>query len=471
MESFEFGLVRKLCTCRNLLVRSYPSSVREIRFLTMHETSFRHSLWKLFAGTWLYWLLGNGFTKTPQLKSISSLRAEEPVVNTDHCDGGFEYSDAILIENDARFVFQFIQTAMDNGATVTNYTEAKSVTRRSDGLWSVDILDKVSGETFSVYSKVLVNACGPLVDQYNQLSGQTTTHRHKFSKGVHLIVNQITQSNRILTFFADDGRLFFAIPMGNKTCIGTTDTRVDSPFPSVTDDDREFILNNINKRLNLQAPLTRQDIISERCGVRPLVVKGDGNESSDWLQMSRKHAIEASHSNRYISIFGGKLTDCINVGEEICQEISKMEISFPHDSEKWYGEPPSSVRDGFLRQCHALNLDEISPNSAGEKQGERLWRLYGERAFSLLDTIGADATAAKILVAGSGYMKCEFEYIAKHEMVTTLEDFLRRRSKLALTRRHTDLKASKGLREACDILFGEQAQSKWDAYFQTTQVF
>ena len=248
-------------------------------------------------------------------------------------------------------------------------------------------------------------------------------------------------------------------------------TRVDSPFPSVTDDDREFILNNINKRLNLQAPLTRQDIISERCGVRPLVVKGDGNESSDWLQMSRKHAIEASHSNRYISIFGGKLTDCINVGEEICQEISKMEISFPHDSEKWYGEPPSSVRDGFLRQCHALNLDEISPNSAGEKQGERLWRLYGERAFSLLDAIGADATAAKILVDGSGYMKCEFEYIAKHEMVTTLEDFLRRRSKLALTMRHTDLKASKGLREACDILFGEQAQSKWDAYFQTTQVF
>ena len=32
MESFELGLVRKLCKSRNHLIRSYPSTVQEIRF-------------------------------------------------------------------------------------------------------------------------------------------------------------------------------------------------------------------------------------------------------------------------------------------------------------------------------------------------------------------------------------------------------------------------------------------------------
>ncbi len=56
--------------------------------------------------------------------------------------------------------------------------------------------------------------------------------------------------------------------MGPRTCIGTTDTRVESPVARVTDEDRRFVLDNINKRLALPKPLTEADVIAERCGVR-----------------------------------------------------------------------------------------------------------------------------------------------------------------------------------------------------------
>ena len=83
-------------------------------------------------------------------------------------------------------------------------------------------------------------------------------------------MDKIIPERKVLTFFADDGRLFFVIPMGPKSCIGTTDTKVKSMPPVVTEEDREFILDNINKRLNLSKPITKEDIIAERCGVRPL---------------------------------------------------------------------------------------------------------------------------------------------------------------------------------------------------------
>ncbi len=250
MESYEFGLVRKLCMSRNHLMRSYPSTVQEIRFYTVHERAFRHGRLKLLAGTWAYWLMGNMFTRTPRWLTLRTMAREEPIIRQDGVDGGIEYSDAFLRDNDARFVWNFIRGAMDHGCIASNYTESLGARREGDQ-WVVQARDVLTGRVFDVRARTLINACGPQVDDHNQRSGVSTVHRHVFSKGIHLIVPRLTAHNRVLTFFADDGRLFFVIPMGPRTCIGTTDTRVESPHTGVEPADRAFVLNNINKRLQL----------------------------------------------------------------------------------------------------------------------------------------------------------------------------------------------------------------------------
>ena len=90
-------------------------------------------------------------------------------------------------------------------------------------------------------------------------------HRIVYSKGIHLIVPRLTthDHHRVLAFFDDTQRLFYVIPMGRRSVIGTTDTRVDTPFTEVTDDDIDFLLGQIDPRLDLDAPLTRADIIAE----------------------------------------------------------------------------------------------------------------------------------------------------------------------------------------------------------------
>ena len=104
------------------------------------------------------------------------------------------------------------------------------------------LINNRSNEEFEIRSKIIINACGPYVDNQNQLSDQTTEHHHVFSKGIHLIVPRIIENERVLTFFADDGRMFFAIPMGGRTMIGTTDTPVNSPNTEVTEQDRQFVI-------------------------------------------------------------------------------------------------------------------------------------------------------------------------------------------------------------------------------------
>ncbi len=50
-------------------------------------------------------------------------------------------------------------------------------------------------------------------------------------------------------------------------------------------------------------------------------------------------------------------------------------------------------------------------------------------------------------------------------MVVALDDFLRRRSKIALVERREVIRDSQGIMDACHILFGDEAQARYDEYF------
>ena len=469
LENFEFPLVRTLCRSRNELIRSYPTNIREIRFYATIDTrtqGLMRSLPALYAGTWLYWLMGAAFTRRPRWLSRSRIAVEEPCVNSAVMKGGVEYSDAYLVDNDARFVFGFVRSALNHGATVANYIDVEQSACDDAGQWSTTAVDRVTGSRITIRSRVLLNATGPYVDLLNAKNGVQTRARHLFSKGIHIIVNRVTTSSRVLTFFDDTNRMFFVIPMGHRSLIGTTDTRVERPECDVTDADRRVLFDNINRRLTLPAPLGPDDIISERCGVRPLAVEDTAHtEDTEWISLSRKHIIDVERDRRHISIFGGKLTDCLNVGHEVAEVVRGFGIELRRSTARWYGEPTHALSAAFKAEARRLRIDQRSDESTYETLSDRLWRRYGIGAFGLLEEIGRHPDAARPIIAGTQYRVCELELAARSEMIVTLEDFLRRRTKIAQIIRRSDLRQADGLLRACKILFGADAQERYDEYF------
>jgi len=339
LENYELWLVFKLCRSRNRLMRAYPANIRQIGFYAALDTSAPYKPWFAGLGALGYWIIGQFGTKAPRLLSSAKIEREEPAVDTSSVAGGIEYFDGILVDNDARFVFSFVRAAIEAGAAAANYVELVSA-ERVDGRWAATVRDVDRGDEFTVTATTMVNAAGPFVDELNEEWGVRSDHRIVYSKGIHLVVPRLTtrDHHRVLAFFDDTQRLFYVIPMGRRSVIGTTDTRVDTPFTEVTDDDIDFLLGQINARLDLETPLTRADIIAERTGVRPLVVPtsqrrrswlrrsgGDADPSTvDWTKLSRKHAVETDRARSIVTIFGGKLTDCLNVGKEVADEIEAL---------------------------------------------------------------------------------------------------------------------------------------------------
>lgn len=465
LENYELNLVRKLSLSRNRLLKAYPSNITELGFLAALDQSSPFPPWLAALGSSAYWAIGNFQTQRPQILGPEEIKSEEPLINTDNVRGGVEYFDAYLRDNDSRFVFGFIRSAIEAGAVATNYVELES-TERDGSRWNAVLRDVESGRELRISAGAIINAAGPFVDELNEGWDNHTENRIVYSKGIHLVVPQLTPNERVLAFFDDTQRLFYVIPMGRRSVIGTTDTRVDTPFTEVTAEDRRFLLEQINSRLDLDHPLTVDDIIAERCGVRPLVVKNDGNDRRDidWTTLSRKHEIEVDHVHRIVTIFGGKLTDCLNVGEEVADAVESLGYVLEPDREDWFGEPTDEVKQDFLRQARRMKLDDLRHKKGVEPLSERLWRRYGRRAFAMLDEIRHDPTMGEDIMDSADYLRVELHHAARHEMVVRLEDFMLRRSKIDLVVRTENLRASPGLREVAEILFGDHADEKLNEY-------
>ena len=426
------------------------------------------------AGGGRHWAIGLFGTGRPRLYDPAETKQQEPKIDVTGLRGAIEYRDAYLVDNDSRFVFAFVRSAIEAGAAAANYVELVTAERVADR-WEVRLCDTDSGREFATSARTIVNATGPFVDGLNQQWGLTTRHRIVYSKGIHLVVPRLTTRfhDRVLAFFDDTRRLFYVIPMGHRSVIGTTDTRVDAPFTNVTDDDRAFLLGQINKRLDLSAPLTSADVIAERSGVRPLVVDaGRGRaelDDVDWTALSRKHAVERDDDVAVVTVFGGKLTDCLNVGEEVAAEVERLGVPLERDLRNWYGEPARATRKEFYRQAKLMKLDRLreTPHGVHEPLTDRLWRRYGRRAFGMLEAIRADPRMGEDVMESADYLRVELHNAAEFEMIVTLDDFMRRRSKIDLVVPDPEIRASRGLAEVAEILFGADAQRRLDDYWAT----
>lgn len=465
LQSLEFALVYKLCRSRAKLMKNYPNRIKPVGFLATIDENAPASLLAIWFGSWLYWLIGLFSTSMPKVRDRAMSVSYEPALAGQRFGGSVQYFDGLLLDNDARFVWDFIAKARGFGATVRNYVRVNSG-KFEDGVWQLQLLDTnprvaasdranvTHSSLVEVTSGAVINAAGPFASVLNQQLGSDPGARLVLSKGIHLVVPKITKDDRVLAFWDEEGRLFYVLPMHDRSVIGTTDTRVSDPFTQVSDDDRDFVLRQINRSLNLSTPLNKQDIIAERCGVRPLVASSrrqqKNSDQVDWHKMSRKHVVTVDPARKLVSIFGGKLTDCLNVGEEIRAEM--RHLGFSVSKQKWFGE------DQISRKKAKLALAQLVQHFR-EKTGGELWseslarglfRRHGVAALKIASEAKSEDLAP--VFEGLDFSFAELAFIANNELVVTADDLLRRRTPLAIVRSHSNISANQKLQDLIEGL-------------------
>ena len=113
-------------------MKAYPDNIKEISFLATLDRTAPYRPWFAALGATAYWGIGLFGTRRPRVFDAEQLEEVEPVIDTSTARGAVQYQDAYLVDNDSRFVFSFVRSAVEAGAAVANYVELVSAERVGD---------------------------------------------------------------------------------------------------------------------------------------------------------------------------------------------------------------------------------------------------------------------------------------------------------------------------------------------------
>jgi len=456
LENAEFRLVQEALHERNRMFRNaphyskpLPTTIPIFRFLSgmlnaplkfaglMNKPAERGAAVIKIGLTMYDWYTRNDdATPNHDFKMKRASLNDYPKLNKDivctatYYDGWMPYPERICIDliRDAE--------AANGDALALNYLRA------SDGEKdSVTLTDEITGETYTVKPKVVINAAGPWIDFVNQAIGQQT----KFiggTKGSHLMLDhpELHEACGGHEFFFEnnDGRIVLIFPFHNRVMVGTTDIRIDDPEEAVcTDDEIDYILSMIPKVFP-SINIDRSHIVYTFSGVRPL----PSSEDSRTGTISRDHSIrsvakgESGFDYPIHSLVGGKWTSWRAFSEQTADTAlkdlnQKRKVDTKHLA---IGGGLAYPSDDEAKKLWLQNLQQKTELPL--EQLEILFERYGTHAEKVAEFISAENDSP--LKRVPGYTKREVTFIAQSESVLHLDDFLQRRSALAILGYGTD---------------------------------
>ena len=304
------GLVHEASVEKKIIHQIAPHLAEPLPFIfPTYRGNKNWQLWQLKIGVKIYDLLcgGRNLGKSSWLTAQATLQTV-PGLRDENLTGAVRYYDGFT--NDARLVLDTLRSAANHHAILLNYCRFINATRGEH--WDCELDDAPGGEKMRVQTRTVVNATGPWADRipHGRVNLRPT-------KGVHLVVNRTRVFAPDTVVMTDAKRILFAIPWGERTILGTTDTDYQGSPEEVRAEaaDIGYILAIANQFFP-KAKLTVRDVISTWAGLRPLIADPHGAPSD----ISRSHEIRRPEPGWW-DVAGGKLTTYRLMAQQTVDQI------------------------------------------------------------------------------------------------------------------------------------------------------
>ena len=449
LQNGDVRLVYEALRERRRLMKNAPHLVEILPFmipiLTKDGVVSKKVAKALGSAMWMYDLTGGWrIGKLHRRVSAEQAAAHFPTTHLDKLSAGYLYFDAGA--DDARLALTVARTAADRGAVIVNRCAVVDVTVDPMEAMAVGVVVEADGTRFDVAARCIVNAAGVWADEVRSLDEVEHPDSIRPAKGVHITVpwDRIRVDIAVIIPVRADRRSLFLVPWGPRSdgtfehvYVGTTDTDYDGPLddPQCTADDIEYILTALNQALDpsITERITADDITGVWAGLRPLVKHAAASDASGatakTADLSRQHQVAVSETG-VVRVNGGKLTTYREMAEDTVDLVAKRL------------DAPRRARRSATRRLPLLGAARSSTSAQLGTVEHHLAHRYGTMADEIRALIAFRPELGESLVAGQPYLRAEAVYAVRHEMATTLDDVLARRTRAHLFDRAASLAAA-----------------------------
>ena len=309
----DVSLVKEALRERGLLAQNAAHLVKNQSFVIPNYTWWGGPYYRFGLG--MYDLLAAGLSlgKTKHISKEETIEALPTIEPTD-LHSGVVYKDGQF--DDSRLAVNLAQTIVDKGGTIVNYCKVIDLLKENGKITGVKAEDVLSGETYELKAKTVINATGVFSNDILQMDKKTDRKFIVPSQGIHLVFDRsfLPSKKALMIPKTSDGRVLFAVPWHDKIVIGTTDTlREEASFePKPLEEEVQFVLETARRFLTKKP--SREDVLSVFAGLRPLAAPEEEGKSTK--EVSRSHKVFVSDTG-LITITGGKWTTYRQMAEDV----------------------------------------------------------------------------------------------------------------------------------------------------------
>lgn len=456
LEQFEFSLVFESVSERRVLMDIAPHLVHPLGFLFPVYRGSKRNLTLIKTGLWVY--EGLSLFRSPRRHRRlrpADVKKEEPALTLENLKGAPLYYDCST--DDARLTLESAIDAADHGAIIATWAKASSFLRDPEtGRLTGAIVEDTLGDggTKEVRARVVINATGPWTDRTRGLDKGDNPPLLRPTKGIHIVVDRdiLPVEHAVVCFHPVDDRVLFAIPWGDRTYVGTTDTDFQGdPGQVYADADDVQYLIEAARQYFPNHPITSGDIIATWAGLRPLIApQGEGLSESE---VSREHQLLVD-SDGLITIAGGKLTTYRKMSAEVVDRAVDL-LRLTGDLPKNLGESKTQFRPlpgarGWPDDENDSTVFRILKKRTIESSGDRLDKdiakhlvfTYGVRAPDLAALIAEDPELGQRFYPDRPEILAQINWGINQEFATTVTDFLLQRTQIFYRAKDQGLKAA-----------------------------
>ena len=429
LEHAEIGLVRESLRERERLLRNAPHLVQPLGLLLPIYQGARRGPLLIRAGMTLYDLLSydKSLDHHHMLKRDAAIRAV-PAINSAGLRGAALYYDAQVVYAE-RLAVENALSAAEHGAVIITHARVNKIVTEGAVVRGAEFCDEIDGATIRVQARAVINVAGPWVDRLlnETLDRDAGGRLIGGTKGSHIVIDRLSVlHDKALYFEANDGRPIFIVPWNGFHLIGTTDLRFDGDLDNVKISDAEiaYLLDEAG-RLLPGSDIGYDRIRYSYSGVRPLPYGADGSPGD----VTRQHMIidHAPQLHGLFSVVGGKLTTHRSLAEGAVDEIQDL---IGQRTECLTATAPLPGGAGIAVEPFTRALNAKA--GALAPRVDRLVRIYGANAPTILDLATAEASLAEVFDPASGALAAEVVHAVEHEAAVSIEDILMRRTMVGL---------------------------------------
>ncbi|GBD90397.1 aerobic glycerol-3-phosphate dehydrogenase [bacterium BMS3Abin04] len=350
-----------------------------------------------------------------------------PGLQQNNLTGGAVWYESIANDSE-RLILQFVLDASDNGACIANYLKATGFIIENKSITAVKVKDELNNHEFEIRTKNIIVTAGPWLNEIYNSFVSNNTFNIPLTKAVNIVVNKGLFGNYAVGLEGTEEykdrdaiikrgkRLYFFVPLNNKTMIGTTYNKFDDAPDKLTITKSDLIeiideVNSIYPSLNLKF----QDICFYHTGLLPMAEQKSPDDDIQPGKHSEIYDLEKTDgiSGAYL-IKSVKFTTAPSIAEDAVQMVLQ--------------KSGKKIKKTFVTSYNSnKKKEEIDLPYDVQKH---LREIYGRNKYKIVSMINNNKQLAELVSNSPAVTIAEILYCIREEMAISLSDIILRRTGL-----------------------------------------